>query len=408
MEMLATSQTINAAQRASDGAVSEADVDQLSQRTFLENIPLSNATNAIPFSLIALCCFSLPEWRLMALLLVLNASAIIGMYLVSKRLRLVSDPVHTARLWRVYEGLAFASGVLWAAMMAPVVTSLGRDIGSMFVCVVIIVSIAVTSIVVATQWRSFLCFLAGVMLCLIPQTIYYLDMIGPIPLVATIGLVPALGALAHAVRKQNRMMFRTQLEKDKLADDLAHALAAAEYLASRDSLTGLYNRRAFEEMAHAIQEDGTSSPLSLVLIDLDHFKAINDQHGHGIGDSVLRKTAELIAGTAGPLGIVGRGDGAVARWGGEEFILLLRNCAPENALRLAERLRHGLTELRSGDWPDSLVVSGSLGVAEWMPDTSLHLGISQADEAMYRAKKEGRNRVCVHGARPEHAAVLAG
>jgi diguanylate cyclase (GGDEF)-like protein len=397
MEMLATSASLTNARRIVAVPVTEADIDTLSQRNFLEHIPLSNIINLVPFALIGLCSLYLPDWRLMAALLALNAGSVFAMYLISRRIRHASAP-QTPQLWRIYDVFAFVSGLLWASLMLPVVATLGRDIVSMFVCVVIIVSVAVTSMVVATQWRTFLCFLAGVMLCLLPQTIIYLDVIGPVPLAATIGLVPSLLGLANAVRKQNRLMIRTQLEKQQLADDLAHALAAAEYLANRDSLTGLYNRRAFEEVAGRMRGDVSASPLSLIIVDLDHFKGINDRHGHGIGDSVLKNAAQLIADNVGPFDIVGRGDGAVARWGGEEFILLLRNCPLQKAAELAESLRTSLASLRVAEWPDDLTVTGSFGAAEWTESTPLHMAISLADAAMYRAKKAGRNRVCAHGA----------
>jgi diguanylate cyclase (GGDEF)-like protein len=397
MEMLATAKSLHAAQPAKGTPVAEAQVDQLSRQNFLDHIPLSNATNIVPFALIAICCFYLPDWRLMAVLLGLNSLALVGMYSVSRKLRAGPSESHAKLLWRAYEGLAFVSGLLWAGMMLPVVATLGRDIASMFVCVVIIVSIAVTSMVVASQWRTFLAFLAGVMLCLLPQTVAHIGVIGPVPLLATIGLAPALISLATAIRKQNRLLIRTQLEKQQLADDLVHALAVAEYLASRDSLTNLYNRRAFVEVASAISEDALAAPLSLIIVDLDHFKRINDVHGHGIGDSVLKETAQLISNAVGPQDVVGRGDGAVGRWGGEEFIILLRNCPLPQAALLAEALRQGLTRLRGPDWPESLTASGSFGVARWLPGVELTAAIGQADAAMYRAKNAGRNRVCVDG-----------
>ena len=397
MEMLATARSLRAAQPAPRICVTEADIDQLSRRNFLDHIPLSNVTNVVPFTLIALCCSYVAQGTLLAALLALNAAAVFGMYLVSRRLRKATSLAQSAFWWRVYEITSFASGVLWAATMLPVVATLGQDIASMFVCVIIIVSVAVTSMVVASQWRTVLSFLAGVMLCLVPQTLAYLAVIGPIPLVATIGLGPALVGLAHAIRKQERLMIRTQLENQQLAESLSEALAVAEFLASRDSLTGLYNRRAFEELALGISADEPGTPLSLILLDLDHFKSINDRHGHGIGDSVLKETAQLIKSTVGPLDVVGRGDGAVARWGGEEFILLLRGATLEQAAYIAETLRQGLAALRDPRWAEDLVVTGSLGVARWHEGMPLHLAIGLADTAMYQAKKAGRNQVSILG-----------
>lgn len=393
MEMLATARSLRAAQPAQGAQVTEADIDQLSRRNFLEHIALSNVTNVVPFTLIALCCSYVANGALLAALLAFNAAAVFGMYLVSRRLRKATSLQQSAFWWRVYEVASFASGVLWAATMLPVIASLGHDIASMFVCVIIIVSVAVTSMVVASQWRTVLSFLAGVMLCLIPQTVAHLAVLGPIPLVATIGLGPALAGLAHAIRKQERLMVRTQLENQQLAESLTEALAVAEFLASRDSLTGLYNRRAFEELALGIRAEEPDTPLSLILLDLDHFKSINDRHGHAIGDAVLKRTAHLIESTVGPLDVVGRGDGAVARWGGEEFILLLRGATLEQAAHIAETLRQGLAALHNPQLPEGLVVTGSLGVACWREGMPLHLGIGMADTAMYQAKKAGRNRV---------------
>lgn len=398
MHMAAPSGFKDAALVAASSTVSDADIDALAQRNFLDGIALTQSTNIVPFALIGLCTLALPDPRLMTVLLAMNVAIIAVMYLISQRMRRLAEPQKAVSLWRVYDGFALLSGIGWAAMMMPVVTTLGRDIASMFVCVVIIVSVAVTCMVVAAQWRATLLFMIGVMLCLVPQTIWYMDQIGPIPLLATLGLGPTLYGLAYAVRKQTRSVLRTQLEKDQLAEELAHALAAAEYLANRDSLTGLYNRRAFETVATAMQNDASTAPLSLILVDLDHFKAINDRHGHSTGDSVLRRAADVIASHAGPLDLVGRGDGAVARWGGEEFIILLRNMSAADAAAVAERMRVDLTQLGDGSWPDGFMVTASFGVAEWSNGISLHTCISRSDEAMYSAKQAGRNRVRLHGA----------
>jgi diguanylate cyclase (GGDEF)-like protein len=250
--------------------------------------------------------------------------------------------------------------------------------------------------VLATRKQLFTSFLVGFEVSLIPQTILYFDVLGPIPLMATLGLVPALIGLTDAVRRQTRLLIQTQLEKQRLADELTQALAVAEYLANRDSLTGLFNRRAFEEAASRIRKDAEAMPISLILIDLDHFKSINDEYGHSTGDSVLIKTAQLIEDAIATPDLAGRLDGALSRWGGEEFILLLRDCSAEKAAEIAEIIRVNLAQTRCPDWPQNLTVTGSFGIAEWLAGTPLHLAISKADEAMYCAKKDGRNRTCVH------------
>lgn len=394
MEMFATARSIEAAQAASESCDIESDVNRLSQRNFLQHIPLANVINIIPFALIAICSLYLPDWRLMAGLIAANAATVLAMFFVSRQL-LRCDAERHRIYWLVYDTMACVSGLIWASMMFPVIETLGRDIVSLFVCVVIIVSIAVTSMVVASQWRTFSAFLAGVMLCLIPLTFAYIDSTGPITLIATLGLAPALLVLAHGARLQNRLIIRTQLEKQQLADDLAQALAAAEYLANRDSLTGLFNRRAFEDVAERVRKDDHSHPISIVLVDLDHFKAINDRHGHAVGDNVLKSAAALMSSAIGPFDLVGRGDGAAARWGGEEFILLLRNSTATDAAQMAELLRTALADVKDPTWPAGLTVTGSFGVATWHENMTLHMAINQADAAMYEAKNAGRNKVHV-------------
>lgn len=368
-------------------------IELLSQRHFLDGIANWQSVNVVPLVLIGLCSLSLPDLRLTAALIALSGVCLAAMFAVSRALRRTENPPARRGLWRVYNALAFCSGGLWAGLMLPVVATLGTDINSTFVCVVIIVSVAVTSMVIATRWSGFVHFLAGVILCLLPQTVFYIAVIGPIPLMATIALGPALWGMAAAVYRQDRSMIRTQLEKEHLTQELSRALEKAEFLANRDSLTGLYNRRAFEAVAHACKGAAGSEAICLILIDLDYFKSINDRYGHAIGDAVLQASARLIVETMRPTDILGRGDGAVARWGGEEFLLLLPNCALPMAVQIAERLRAKLAELTDPAWPTDLAVSGSFGVACWAPEAGLHQCISEADQAMYCAKQAGRNRV---------------
>ncbi len=376
-------------------------IELLSQRHFLDGIANWQSVNIIPLVLIGMFSLSLPDWRLTAALIGLNVLCLAAMFLVTRLLRQSENPPAETWSWRAYNGLAFCSGGLWAGLMLPVVTTLGKNINSTFVCVIIIASVAVTSMAIATRWHGFVHFLGGVMFCLLPQTIFYAGVIGPIPLIATLALGPALWGMACAVYRQDRSHVRVQLEKDHLAQELSSALEKAEFLANRDSLTGLYNRRAFEAVAGALKCVRQNDPICLVLIDLDHFKSINDRFGHATGDSVLQHSARLIVECMGPTHVLGRGDGAVARWGGEEFLLLLPDCALPLAVQLAERLRAKLAALTDPAWPAELALSGSFGVACWAPDTELHQCIGDADQAMYRAKQAGRNRVEVcQGADP--------
>lgn len=158
-------------------------------------------------------------------------------------------------------------------------------------------------------------------------------------------------------------------------------------LATRDPLTGAGNRRAFVEKLEGViaRFERSRVPSSLVLIDIDHFKAVNDNHGHAVGDDVLRRVSHLIDAR------IRRVDSQY-RIGGEEFVVVFDGQGIEAASKLAEELRELVeaNELIAG-----ISVTLSIGVAEIRRDESEDGWIHRADEAMYEAKRSGRNRVTV-------------
>lgn len=163
-------------------------------------------------------------------------------------------------------------------------------------------------------------------------------------------------------------------------------------LASTDPLTGVMNRRAFDEQAHRELANAKrhGRELTLILLDLDHFKSINDKFGHQFGDQVLIKIAELIQPCL-------RATDSLCRHGGEEFIIILPETDIHNAKLIAERLRLEIENAVISNQSDvNASVTASLGVAQWADDEKDILpSIHRADEAMYQAKQEGRNRVVV-------------
>ena len=188
------------------------------------------------------------------------------------------------------------------------------------------------------------------------------------------------------------LMWRQYLvtrDRTRLARQLAAALAEQERLAVTDPLTGLHNRRFFDGAldTEIFQARRSGRPLSLVALDLDHFKRINDGYGHPAGDVVLVQTAARLR-------AVTRGGDVIARYGGEEFVWLLPDTDELGAAILAERLRTTLNELPVELACGTLVaLTGSLGVASvpgLVAGTEL---VREADQAMYRAKATGRDRV---------------
>ncbi|HWP94178.1 MAG TPA: GGDEF domain-containing protein [Gammaproteobacteria bacterium] len=162
-------------------------------------------------------------------------------------------------------------------------------------------------------------------------------------------------------------------------------LSESERLATRDALTGLQNRRGLA----AAYERAASGPLCLVMLDVDHFKQFNDRYGHQAGDEVLKAVARAMSKNC-------RETDVAARYGGEEFALLLPDMDFADGVKLAERLRHAVREtaIAAPDGTPLPRVTASFGIAERQPGETLEMLVARADEALYRAKREGRDRVC--------------
>lgn len=181
-------------------------------------------------------------------------------------------------------------------------------------------------------------------------------------------------------------------------------LAAQEelrYQATHDSLTGLWNRAAImEALRNEIERAGrTTSPLGILLLDLDHFKLVNDTYGHLVGDTTLKEIARRLAGAMRPYDVAGR-------FGGEEFLLLLPACGRREAGNIAERIRFAIAAAPFSATETEFVLTVSIG-ATICPDGSSHDSdfLNQADQALYQAKSSGRNCIILHGQPgfdPEH------
>jgi two-component system cell cycle response regulator len=185
-------------------------------------------------------------------------------------------------------------------------------------------------------------------------------------------------------------LFLTSREREQIGHALEASLSEQHRMANTDELTGLHNRRFADRR---LQERTTGDPQStpevgVLVLDLDHFKEINDSHGHAVGDKVLRLTASRLA-TAGRSGDV------VARYGGEEFLVILRDVPREGLLDIAERFRVSIAEVPfevGADQP--IIVTTSVGGASMPADAATLTDLLRiADRALYTAKSMGRNRV---------------
>ena len=180
---------------------------------------------------------------------------------------------------------------------------------------------------------------------------------------------------------------RTTMALKARHDDLHEQLKEVTRLSTTDSLTGLPNRRRLDEiLAAAGQSPAMRHPLSVALIDIDHFKQVNDREGHAIGDAVLRTVALRL------LSVV-RDNGHLGRWGGEEFLCVFPRIEADAALRLAEAMRAAVCiEPVPVTESSGLLITVSIGVATGVGVDAQRL-VVDADTALYEAKGTGRNRV---------------
>lgn len=163
-----------------------------------------------------------------------------------------------------------------------------------------------------------------------------------------------------------------------------------EAMATTDSLTGAANRHVFDVTFEQLTRVASrkDKPLSLICLDIDHFKLVNDSFGHQAGDLVIRAVADVIREHAGPAA-------TLCRWGGEEFLLLMEGCTVEQAAQTAERIREAVKRQTVNFGRQNIRVTISCGVGRYRPGEELFALIARVDAALYRAKNEGRDRVSV-------------
>jgi diguanylate cyclase (GGDEF)-like protein len=264
---------------------------------------------------------------------------------------------------------------------------LAPEVGYLFLCLMFIVfgfgALRMSARQAAVGWTILAAGIAFIFLFTdkpigMPMNGYYERSITMLALLVTIGRFSFVGLYGS-------MMRETLYQRGK---ELKQAYARIEELAQFDELTGTFNRRMImaaldDEVARA-QRNGT--PCSVALIDLDHFKRINDQFGHPIGDEALRTFAITAFANI-------RNIDKLGRYGGEEFLLILPETEPDSARQMLERLLAIISEL---DWTaisSGMAVTMSGGITAVREDDSSDIALARADAALYRAKAAGRNRV---------------
>lgn len=321
--------------------------------------------------------------------------------------RFVSEPRRV--FWRLVLGSA-ATGSVWSGTFIYASDQLPASL--QYIVLLVIIMISAISLAVMVVIREY--FLAFVFTALWPIAWWCLANFWDQPQNLVVGLLllgvtGLLVAASNGIHETFRRMLSLSWQQEAMARELGQITSSLRErnrqlqearrqltdLANVDELTGLGNRRlvnqALREELSRAQRAG--SWLSVILIDVDFFKLYNDTYGHPAGDEVLRRIGDVLRRGSARAGEV------VARFGGEEFIVLLPGARLEDALRVAERIKRLMDEANipheASDAGDRVTVSQ--GVVALVPDAGMDSGtiIDRADAALYRAKSEGRNAVCV-------------
>lgn len=250
-----------------------------------------------------------------------------------------------------------------------------------------LVGVSLITAIVGPAYRLLIAFLAGfVLTAVFSMWIWGTPMLLPATL-ATLCLSMVFLAFAYALSGQRILTSQTLVENRILSEELADSLAHAEFLAFRDPLTGLMNRRAFFD---CVSDDGNPDDRFLLSLDLDNFKTINDRFGHAVGDKVLVRVGAAIKDTQNALP---QGEHCAVRLGGEEFVMLLDTTDRAIASAAAEDLRCAVEAIAAGLRLPGLATTCSIGLSCWRSGSSIDEVLSDADSLLYKAKARGRNRV---------------
>ena len=195
--------------------------------------------------------------------------------------------------------------------------------------------------------------------------------------------------LRESEQRYRELSAELELKVEARTAELRGLNAKLNQLATTDALTGVWNRRYFEEAAEVeiARARRDEEPLTLLMFDIDHFKAINDRLGHQAGDRVLVEVTRRIQSHLRAVDVLGR-------WGGEEFIVLLPRCGGGDVFQVAEKLR---VLIANPPIPEIGVVTASFGVGDLMSEEHFAHWLKRVDDALYQAKTSGRNRVCLAG-----------
>jgi len=382
-----------------------ADIRYLLLQRYLEMSVRTSRLTAVSFAIFLFgFAYEAPLWprvaAVLAMAIVMQSRAVFAQRL--KRRMDPNDPkshprhdalvVATALAWsavpyllqqRISEAPLF--GILYGILIPLTVTCIGY-IAALPACMLTVVCGAVPLVVFMLLQQTVVLGVMGLATTMCVATLLARAATGHGTLVAAL-----VAQRDNALLVQELQTYRHALETENAT--LGNSLLDAARAANRDPLTGLFNRRHIEAFARPLAELVRSGQedVTLCMVDVDHFKQVNDRHGHPVGDEVLRAVGVLLDGRL-------RDGDCLARVGGEEFMAVLRNCDVNRGRRVAESLRHNVAASQIGTAAGEVPITVSVGVAQWAEGEAFNELVERADRALYDAKHSGRDRVVIDGA----------
>lgn len=370
------------------GALHELDEQAIARVAQTERLRVFNERSIIgavgALAGIALVCWVLlgaAGWTAAMVWTVWMTAVELAIFLAGLRCRRALAGEGSPEFWKhLHFALAGLGGVTWGAAVWFVWR--GNNLPSYLATMTILVGVAgVSMVTMASYARATLLFFGGLYLVPFVHTVLHASAVSIyLEVGLLVGFIVQLGyarELGKVVLRDVEQFARNQALVDKLHELLIH-----------DQLTGAYSRRhMFEQMEQQVsirQRHGASA--SVIMFDLDHFKAINDNYGHPVGDRALRAVTKAVAAQL-------RGGDLLGRVGGEEFLVLLPHTGMDAALPLAERLRQTLAATSVAEGGRAIFLPASFGVAELKSAESPAEWFRRVDGALYEAKERGRNQV---------------
>lgn len=329
------------------------------------------------------------ELAVFALPLGLRLVAIFATRLATNNLRKVlqaGGPLTVPLRW-VGTSLTIA-GFTWGLLMHHALAHVAGHTFAFVIIGIAIVGVSLIAAMVGPLPKILASFVGTFALTLFGALALRPEGFDPAILLAATAMLGGVVAYSLGVARQSQDMSLALIENRELGIELADALAHAEFLSQRDPLTGLRNRRAFMDDPRFC--DANPRDRHVIALDLDRFKAVNDTFGHAMGDRVLALTGDAIRDVLRPLPDDSH---CAVRLGGEEFAIVIDR--PEEALAasVADDLLAAIAAITTQIDADGLAVSASIGRARWRSGENLSQALQAADEALYRAKETGRNRI---------------